>query len=61
MPRTEEGDRFRLLMHKMRKETWPEMTTFLTVDYAALERRLIQQPERTDWTLQDCHWRDGEE
>ena len=61
MPRTAEGDRFRAVIHKMRKETWPETFTFMTADLAGLEQRLVAQQERDGWTLQDCHWRDGEE
>lgn len=61
MPRTEEGDRFRLVIHKMRKETWPGLFEFGNFDYAALERRLVYAAERASWTLEDCYWRDGEE
>lgn len=30
-------------------------------DFGGLERRVIFAFARATWTLQDCHWRDGEE
>ena len=65
LPRTKEGDQLLLLVRKMRKELWPEMIAFTDTnlmwrDFESLERRLIQH-ERSTWTLQDYHWRDGEE
>ncbi len=57
MPRTEEGDRLRALF----REVWPVTRAFDGIDYASVERRILWLEARSEWTLQDCYWRDGEE
>lgn len=60
MPCTEEeGNRLRAIF---RKDRDPKLRTFfLSLNYRALESRLIRSTATANWTLQDYHWRDGEE
>jgi len=51
-----ESDKLRQLIGKSLA-----ISAFKDFDYAAIERRLVWLTARANWTLQDCHWRDGEE